>query len=181
MGDRSVSGCALGKTCPSPTVLTTIKTGSPQGLAVSGATLYWGLRESDSASIASAPLTGGAATTLCKARGFIDTIDDLLIASGNLYFAAAESGIEVCALAATPGGKADAFFAKGSATGLATDGTDLYWTDSQDGGAIMKCALGTTCVSPTTLWSGVKAPGSIAVSDTQVYYTLGAAIGVFHK
>jgi hypothetical protein len=66
-------------------------------------------------------------------------------------------------------------------TGLATDGTSLYWTDvgaTPGTSTIMRCALGSTCASPTMLtqgrnigaWGAAAGPLGIALSDTAVYW-----------
>jgi hypothetical protein len=185
---ENVFGCAIGATCPTTTALESLGVDGvePEGIAVSGATVYWGAVDfdTDTVSIQSAAVTGGAITTLCSVAAFAEEVRSVLIAGGNLYFTSPAS-IHVCSLA-TSDVAATVFIADtDTPTGLASDGTDLYWTDDVTAGAIKKCALGTTCATATTLVSGVKNPNGIAVSSTQVYFTstpgTGALVSVFHK
>jgi len=157
----------------------------PQGIAVSGGTVYWGAFSvlKGTVSIQSAPYTGGSVTTVCTLSG-PSTVKDLLIDSGNLYFTSPTSGVHVCSLSATPPTTAGVFYPdKNTPTGLASDGTNLYWTENTKAGAILKCALGASCATATTLAAGVKNPEGIAVSTSNVYVTssAGKSVSVFHN
>jgi len=181
-GAKSIDGCALGTSCPGATTIDNPVTGSPQGMAVSGGLVYWAAAFAGTISIQSAPYTGGTPTTLCTLSGSA-SVKDLLIDSGNIYFTNPASAVHVCSLSATPPATAAVFYAdKNTPTGLASDGTNLYWTESTAGGAIMKCALGTSCATPTMVTSA-KFPVGIAVNATDIYYTSTAekSVSVFHK
>jgi hypothetical protein len=181
-GSGLVSGCALGATCAKPSTVAKLGVKNPVGVSLSGTTAYWGYSgEEEGITIESAVVTGGPVTTLCTLKGFFIDLRDVLVAGEYVYFTStAKSGLHVCALS-SPGAKAAVYDDdKGSPYGLATDGTNLYWSDNKSG-AIMKCALGATCSSPTTL-AVAKAPQSIAVGPTQVYWTeASGSIGVFHN
>jgi hypothetical protein len=91
--------------------------------------------------------------------------------------------VHVCPIA-TPGSAATAYYSdpKGPA-GLATDGTDLYWTENHPSGGLVKCALGTKCTSPTVIASDVKSPFGIALGKKEIYITSPAngTVSVFHQ
>jgi hypothetical protein len=186
---EDVEGCALGTSCATATSIANVSTDDiePEGVAVSGSTVYWGAVDFDTetVSIQSAPTTSGTVTTLCTLSGVSSVVKDVLIVGGNLYFTSPGTAVHVCSLS-SPGAAAAVYFAdKNAPTGLATDGTNLYWTENETAGAILKCALGTSCASPTTVVSGVKNPVSIAVSATSMYWTsvpgTGGAVYMFHN
>ncbi len=183
--NEKVFGCALGTSCATATSVANLaaKGIEPEGIAVSGGTVYWGAIDESvypySATIQSAATTGGTVTTLCT-TGAASQIRNLIIVGGNLYFTS-PGAVHVCPLA-TSGVKAGVYYAdKKDPLGVATDGTDLYWTDDLSDGAVLKCALGASCPSPTTLASGLKDPHGIAVNATQVYVTSPGSVLVFHK
>jgi hypothetical protein len=184
--NQDIEGCGLGTSCASASSLANLIAASiqPEGIAVSGGTLYFGAYAiyASKTSIESVPVGGGAVTTLCTVPGFTSSIKDVLIAGGNLYFTSPTTAVHVCPLA-TPGVKATAFWTGKSSVGLATDGTDLYWTIEATDGSILKCALGTSCAKATILATHLKAPTGIAVNGTEIYYTsiVGKSVSVFHN
>jgi hypothetical protein len=54
-------------------------------------------------------------------------------------------------------------------TGIAVDGTNIYWTNFDDN-TVMKCPV-TGCTQPVLVASGQSNPAGIAVDATSVYWT----------
>lgn len=182
--NQDVEACALGASCPAATTLASLFASSsqPEGIAVSGSTLYFGAYAiyTNKVSIQSVPVGGGAVTTLCTVSGASTSVNQMLIAGGNLYFTSPTSAVHVCPLA-TPGVKAAAFWTGKGSAGLATDGTDLFWTVDAADGSIMKCALGATCAKATTIAAHVKNPAGVAVSADCSGMRWWKSVLVFHK
>jgi hypothetical protein len=53
---------------------------------------------------------------------------------------------------------------------VATDGTNVYWTDNNLGGEVMKCTVGGCRSIPTSLASGQSGPECVATDGTNVYW-----------
>lgn len=175
----SIMKCALGTACVTPTlVVATPATGSATMLAVDAANLYW----FDSASyfIYTRPLAGGAAVKLADLSASFSTPTQMLAVGGRLYWAVGFAPqISTCAVAAPCGATPKTYFSDTEPFGLATDGTDLYWTNNIAGGKIQKCALGATCASPT-LVTTADTPTFIAVDAMHTYWVGGSTItGVY--
>jgi len=59
----------------------------------------------------------------------------------------------------------------GQPNGLATDGTNIYFTSGISGGAVRKCALAGCNNTPITLASPLDIPMAIATDGENVYFT----------
>jgi hypothetical protein len=55
--------------------------------------------------------------------------------------------------------------------GIATDGTDIFWTNWEPPGNVVKCSTGGCGGNPTSLGSNLGQPWGIAVDNTTVYFT----------
>jgi len=179
---EKVWGCALGAACGSATSLATFTNKQPSGIAVTGANVVFATVPSfgGKALIQSVPVGDGTVTTICSLPGFVSAINGLVVNGTDVYFTAS-GAVHTCSLS-TSGVTAGVYIKdKNAPFGLATDGTDLYWTDNKASGAIMKCALGSSCASATTV-TNAKNPKGIALSATDVYFTSTAGdVLYFHK
>jgi hypothetical protein len=202
---ETVFDCPLGATCTSPNLIQeTSSLGlEAQGMTVAGSSLYWGGFDDGSSkfTVFSAPTTGGAVSTLCSGTlgGFGEGIGQLLVAGAFVYFTDGSTSVFSCAVSATGATAKTYVLDTNGPMGLASDGTDLYWTDpgsggsssgsssgpKMGGGSIMKCALGATCAKATTVLTDLVLPDGIAVSATQIYWTSTSfsapAVQYFHK
>jgi hypothetical protein len=183
---QAIYRCAAGAACAWPAhVADTSSLNYTQlaGIAVDGGTVYVG-GVSVTVGILAAPAAGGAATLLCENSmlGAPKAITDIVVSGTTVYFADGETGIYTCSTT-SPGATTLGTFIQDAQgpTGLATDGTNLYWTDvgaTPGTSAIVRCPLGTSCASPTPLaqgrnigaWGASAAPLGIALSDTAVYW-----------
>jgi hypothetical protein len=186
-----VYSCAQGASCASSKTVASTSASDlyPEGVAVSGSTVYWGGPDYDVDEIViqSAPIGGGGAiTTVCTTTGGADEMGGLIIAGTNIYFTGYYGGnVYSCPLTAS-GATATVYYTDPSdPLGLASDGTNLFWTEYEASGAILKCALGATCATPTTLVSGLKDPSGIVATATQIFWTnndIGSAtVQTFHN
>ena len=170
--DDTIYSCALGTSCSSPTLVSNTSTvGSPIGLAVAGASVYF----ATSGAVYGTPVSGsGPITKICTySTGFSSALG-VLVAGGNVYFTDGFSAVYSCPIAGT-GAVAVTYYLDTSPAALATDGVNLYWsTNSFPSGDIKKCALGATCAAipgPTTVISGVSPPSSLAVGAKDLFWT----------
>ena len=172
----------------------------PENIAVDTKYIYW---TDTNGSISSRLLAGGPTNLIVD--GTVSQIppNGIVAANGNVYWTATNffgfggSGVYTCPAAPTSGqcpdpgdgvtnpGNTFSPATTVAAAGIATDGTDLYWTDDGPPGAVYKCALGTTCASATTvvtLGSGA-APGLIAVDTKHTYWidSTSGSVFVFSK
>jgi hypothetical protein len=196
---ETVYDCADGTSCASPALIQDIVSSSPQGMAVvSGSAFYWGATTPGSSffenfTVYSAPVGGGAITAVCTAADF-EEFGQLIVAGGFVYFVDTTGTIYSCPTTATGATATTYITDSNEPTALASDGTNLYWTDegfgsssSTPGGTIMKCALGATCAASTTLVKGVSEPTGVVVGATQVYWistsepSFTPVIQYFHK
>jgi hypothetical protein len=181
---NDVWDCAFGASCPAPNLLQSSASAeaTPAGLAISGTTIYWVTAGFDSsvgdvATVYSAPIGGGAVTTLCTASEVFE-ISQLIVAGSFVYFSDGESTIYSCATGTT-GATATSYNVGSSPVGLATDGTDLYWAADEGGSfssstptnSVLKCGLAATCTTPTTVLTGLDEVDGLAVGATSIWWT----------
>ena len=194
MNDATVLDCPVGSSCPSPSLVEDLSSASTQlqGAAVSGGRLYWGGASETLGggfTIYSTPVGGGTVSTLCNAADS-NGIVQLIVAGGFVYFTDGEATVFSCPTTAS-GASASVFVSdSGGPFGLASDGTDLYWTDHTYlalSGSIMSCALGATCATSGSivLSDADNAPAAIAVTATHIYWAgttaTGSVVQYFHK
>jgi hypothetical protein len=149
-------------------------------LAVDGTSMYW--MDQYHGAIYSAPNDGipdgGSPTLLAAVDG--GGVTSMIIDSSRVYwtdynagkvYAAPLSGI-------TDGGSPTLLAAPGGTpNGLATDGTNLYWTNTT-ASAIQAVSL-SDGGGPVTLASGVSAPSEIAVANGTIYFASASANDVY--
>jgi hypothetical protein len=112
-------------------------------------------------------LAGGTAVNLTSGAGA-----QAFIAAGGSVYWVGFSGIYSCPGSGGCGASGNLYDADTAASGLATDGTSLYWDDFTGSPSVRKCALGATCATPTTVatLASTSSPGVIAVDATHVYW-----------
>jgi hypothetical protein len=163
--------CPVAATCASPTTILSLATlggssFSPQLIAVDATYVYW---SDASDGIYSYPLAGGTKVTLSPTSASVFPIV-LLASGGRLYWTDFDGGLTTVLATST---SATTYYADSDAFGLATDGTNLYWTN-ESLGAVRKCALGASCASPTNVALGIDTPTFIAVDDNHTYWIAGS-------
>jgi hypothetical protein len=144
---------------------------SPFGVAIDASNVYWVSQVDGTAVVMSAPLGGGAATTLGTASGY-SLGQGLSVSGGTLYLAASLEGGSGGAILTLPtSGPSTPTPLQTSSTwtpwDVRTDATNVYWDDHTGGGVYQSpLAAGGTV---TTLASGLTSPDQLAVDMTNVY------------
>jgi hypothetical protein len=98
---------------------------------------------------------------------------DLILTGDDMIVAAAWNLLR-CPKTGCPGSPTSLAGDDVSAYQIATDGTDVYWANYDDG-LIMKCALTGCGTEPTTVTSGLTRPNYVAVDASNVYWTESAS------
>jgi hypothetical protein len=142
-------------------------TGTVGGVAVEGSNVYWTtLANNPANTLVSAPLLGGAPTTLAVFEGG-SRPGPLFVESGNAYVINGGTG----AFTSVPlaGGTPRTLLSKpGPVSGMAANATGLYWTDSQ---SIFEVSLAGG--TPTTL---VMTPGIPCENDDEQFVQAGPTV-----
>jgi hypothetical protein len=156
----------------------------PQLIAVDSKYVYW---TDSSGDINSQLLTGGPPVTIVNNLNNpnFPPLPSALFANNGLVYWVSSSfgsgvGINVCPANADCTANPGVFAPDPSAVAIATDGTDLYWTDSMPP-SVNKCKLGATCATPTVVvtLSGTVSPGNIVVDAKHTYWLDSASGAVF--
>ncbi len=165
----TIYSCPLGATCSAPVSLHTVTKSSVGLLAVSSANLFF-VREGYSAdSIRSVPIGGGSSTLVCDSSTLADA-ESMVYAGGYVYFTSGYTPGTIYQCLAAGGGSPTVYATDTQPYGLATDGTNLYWTNYAGSASVATCAVGATCTSPRTVASGQDYPTSIAVNAASVFW-----------
>jgi hypothetical protein len=146
---------------------TTIATGPPdaEGVAVDATYVYWTTYEGGT--ILRAPLTGGSATTMLSGMGF--TPFGIAVDAGAIYFTSLSTGtVNVMPLdGGTPSALTTGLPAQSGATGIAVNGSSVYWGRAYEALDEIPLGGGTTM----TIAGAQADPFGVAVDDSYVYWT----------
>jgi sugar lactone lactonase YvrE len=178
----TVEEVPLGGPPDAATVLATAE--SPTAIVVDAANVYW--TDTQAGTVLRRVRAGGAITTLASAQpspgGMALSADDTALYWTN---SGAGSGVgdggvgNGTIMKVTLAGGTVTTVAAGQShpTGIAVDGTTLYWTNAgltTGTGTVVKLTSGGT---PSTLASGLTSPYAIAVDATSVYWTQYEVVG----
>jgi hypothetical protein len=185
----TVMSCPLGLSCTTSGLLARVLVYDVYGpseiasLAASGGLAYYdyagvGAHVYGGSSFFST--AGGSATSdgteVCDGPDYYGSYATSWVAAGTgVYFTGTElltGTIEWCGTGC-PGGAAAPcdYFALGQPQSMATDGTNLYWTNFGPSAEVLTCPLGAPCTSPRVVASGQFYPNYIAVNSTRVFWT----------
>jgi hypothetical protein len=102
---------------------------------------------------------------------------EAIVASGDyVYFTTPGESTSIYQCPSAGGGSPSVYATDVAPYGLATDGTNIYWTNFIASGMVATCALGATCSSASTIASGQAKPLAVAVNATNVYWTTTTAV-----
>jgi hypothetical protein len=171
---QSLYSCPLGATCSTPVTLATV-TGSERigALALSPTEVFY-VRTGYTNYILAIPIGGGKTREVTKAGPLA-----MVVTNDYVYNTDPDSIFLSYCLADGGSSGGDLVFAVGLLPyGLATDGTNLYWTNYVASGTVATCAVGgeDTCLSPGIVASDQGQPLAIAVNAAAVYWTTATAI-----
>jgi hypothetical protein len=149
--------------------------GSPGPVTNDGTNLYWTPSTNDYEGIYKMALTGGTVTSLAS-EGYSH---DILTTNGLVYWTDQFGG----SVAYVPVGGGTAVTVAADQPipyFLASDGKNLYWTNStgSDGGAVMKVGVGVDGGTPFELAAAPDAPTGVTSDGTNVYFGNGPSQGV---
>lgn len=130
----------------------------------------------DAGDVMSAPLAGGATTTIATGQATSSNIGGLAVDATNLYWAIYDP-TNGKIIKMPRGGGATTTLASGlvNPAAVATDGTDVYWTaqgtmsSGYADGTVAKVPVGGGSV--TTLATGERFPNYLALDSKNVYFT----------
>jgi hypothetical protein len=129
----------------------------------------------DNTSIDAVGTGGGTPQVICTSS-MLEGVQSILAVGGYVYFTSSFDSTSIYACPAS-GGEAKVFLEDYAPYALATDGTNLYWTNYvPTTGTVATCALGAKCSNPLTVASKQDAPFAITASTNGVYWTTGTSI-----
>jgi hypothetical protein len=147
-----------------PLVLVDVGTVSLAGpIAVDGATVFFAL--GGSGGIGAVPVTGGSPRTIVAGENPVD----LVASNGQLVWTTGPA-LTIKTVPESGGCPVTLYSAGGSATRLAVDGTNVYFT-SNASGQVLLVPLAGGAASYIPLPGPVSPPFAIAVDATNVYWT----------
>jgi hypothetical protein len=140
---------------------------SATSVALAGADLY-AVESSGAFRVVTCPATGCG--TSFRTIASLPAKPRFIVATTTRVIVGLETGAidsyAVAASASDAGVPAEHLATASALTGLASDGTSLYWGD---GSMLFRCVLGPSC-APTALVTGLAGLGAIAVDASRVYW-----------
>jgi hypothetical protein len=185
-GDNVVTlaSCPLQGSCAAPQSFLpasesgSLYEGSVAPIFVAGSELYFDEVE-DTAKLRAIPVGGGSARTVCSTNedGILSNVQSLVVVGGYAYFTSPNDPTSIYQCATTGVTLPTRYIQDYAPLTLATDGTNLYWTNYVSGtGTVATCALGATCTSPFTIAINQDGPFVIAANATSVFWATSSAI-----
>jgi hypothetical protein len=186
----SLSSCPLTGSCSSPKSLfaAAASFGNEEiflgVVAVGDGEIYFA-QAGDDNRIRAVSVDGGSVRTVCSASANTGSeteeplvgIESMLFVGSYVYFTSSGTHDSIYECLAAGGGSPERYIRDYSPYALATDGTNLYWTNYVPvTGTVATCALGATCVSPFTVAPRQDAPLALAASATTVYWTTSSSV-----
>jgi hypothetical protein len=172
-----LAACPLGGPCASPKTLYSSEFAYSFGpLFVAGSEIFFADQDDDGYSIRAVSTQGGPARKVCSLGSDYSNVEDIAVAGGFVYVTNSDDSSSIYDCAASGGTTPVVYVRDLAPYALATDGTNLYWTNYQGKGSVVTCALGKECTSPFTVASNQDAPFAIAANATSVFWSTSSSI-----
>ena len=144
---------------------------SPFGLALDSTNAYWTTLAAIDGVVQTCPLTGCSSPTNIGTEATGAPTSGIVVVGGNVYYIAGY-GIQSCA---TDGGGCQQVYGAGNPYPfwIATDGTDLFWTDNILNLVLSCPAAPAACTNPKTVATG-QAGAAVIVADANNVYWMDA-------
>jgi hypothetical protein len=174
---NTLLACPLTGPCASPETLYANASAYLDQLFVADSEVFFVYEDENGYAIHAVSTHGGEARTVCSLGVDGGGVVDMTVAGGFVYMTSTESPSEIYDCP-TAGGTTTTIYVKDLAPyALASDGTNLYWTNYRDqGGSVVTCALGKECTSPFTVASNQDGPFAIAANATSVFWSTSTSI-----
>jgi hypothetical protein len=165
----AVFECASGGCSNQPTAIASNQVG-PTAIASDANNLYWTNGSGEVMECALGGCNGNPTALATGLSGLVPlTIGGLAVDATNVYWSDSV-GIVKCGIGGC-NGQPTTVAASQQAYGLVTDGSNLYWTDYNNG-FVYQCP-NTGCAQPTVLASGLTNPKNLAIDGSNVYWANG--------
>jgi hypothetical protein len=178
---QSIASCAIGAPCATPALLYTAPADATLAtLTVANAEVVFSEFNYDGSykiGLLAVPSTGGAARTVCGGAESGALVTSMTATRDEVYYTTAQGSSVVyeCPLAGT--GTAGVFVHDYQPYALATDGTNVYWTNYVPvTGTVAGCKASSTCTAPFTVASDQPSPFAIAATASTLYWTTSKGI-----
>jgi hypothetical protein len=171
----SIYQCPFGGLCDSPLTIATSSGASLGPLGSTSGEVYFADDGTFTSAIRAVPIGGGSQRRVCTST-LLQSVVAMVVTPAYVYFTTYDDPSSIYQCASGGGTEPSVYASDDNPYSLATDGTNLYWTNDIPGGNVVTCPLGATCESPHSVATNQNYPNAIAVNATSVYWTTNSNV-----